>query len=152
VSVFEGAVRVSGTLELGARGLSLSPRRLAAITAAAQRAFPGWEMPAQPADWAGMRPLSSDGLPFVGAVPGFEGLHLATGHAMLGITLGPLTGRLIADLLLDGASNELLTAFDPRRALRASGRRSAAAGAATEAEAEAEAGRGKAQATTGGFR
>jgi D-amino-acid dehydrogenase len=99
-----------------------------------------------------MRPLSSDGLPFVGAVPGFEGVHLATGHAMLGITLGPLTGRLIADLLLDGASNELLTAFDPRRALRASGRRSAAAGAATEAEAEAEAGRGKAQATTGGFR
>jgi D-amino-acid dehydrogenase len=64
-----------------------------------------------------MRPLSSDGLPFVGAVAGLDGLHLATGHAMLGITLGPLTGELIAGRLLDGASDELLAAFDPARAV-----------------------------------
>jgi D-amino-acid dehydrogenase len=119
VSVFDGAVRVSGTLELGARGLSLSGRRLAAITAAAQRALPGWQMPPQPRDWAGMRPLSPDGLPYVGAVPGLDGLHLAAGHAMLGITLGPLTGELIAELMLDGTSNELLAAFDPARVLTA---------------------------------
>ena len=54
----------------GRPGLSLSARRLAAITAAAQRALPGWRMPAQPLDWAGMRSLSPDGLPFIGPVPG----------------------------------------------------------------------------------
>ena len=118
ISVFDAGVRVSGTLELGARGLALSGRRLAAITAAAQRALPGWRMPARRRDWAGMRPLSPDGLPFIGPVPGLEGVHLATGHATLGITLAPLTGELIAGRVLDGAHDELLAAFDPARALR----------------------------------
>ena len=118
ISVFDAGVRVSGTLELGARGLALSGRRLAAITAAAQRALPGWRMPARRRDWAGMRPLSPDGLPLIGPVPGLEGVHLATGHATLGITLAPLTGELIAGRVLDGAHDELLAAFDPARALR----------------------------------
>ena len=116
VSVYEEGVRVSGTLELGARGLSLSARRLQAITAAAQRALPGWQMPAQPRDWAGMRSLSPDGLPYIGPAPGLEGVHLATAHATLGITLAPLTGELLAAMLLDGARDELTSAFDPARA------------------------------------
>ena len=117
ISAFDGAVRVSGTLELGARGLALSHRRLAAITTAAQQALPGWEMPRQPMDWAGMRSLSTDGLPFIGPVTGWDGIHLAAGHGTLGITLGPLTGELLADLLLDGRRDELLAAFDPARAI-----------------------------------
>ena len=118
ISAFEEGVRVSGTLELGARSLALSPRRLAALTAAAQRALPGWQMPPQPRDWAGMRSLSPDGLPYIGPVPGLDGVHLATAHGTLGITLAPLTGQLLAGLLLDGAGDELLGAFDPGRALR----------------------------------
>jgi D-amino-acid dehydrogenase len=118
ISVYEEGVRVSGTLELGARNLSLSSRRLSAITAAAQKALPGWQMPAQPRDWAGMRSLSPDGLPYIGPVPGLDGVHLATGHATLGITLAPLTGEMVAGMLLDGARDELLSAFDPARAIR----------------------------------
>ncbi len=117
ISPFEEGVRVSGTLELAARGLSLSARRLQAITAAAQAALPGWRMPAHPLDWAGMRSLSPDGLPYVGALPGLDGAHLATAHGTLGITLAPLTGELIAAILLDGARDELLSAFDPARAI-----------------------------------
>jgi D-amino-acid dehydrogenase len=117
ISVFDEGVRVSGTLELGARGLTLSARRLEAITAAAQAALPGWRMPAQPRDWAGMRSLSPDGLPFIGPVPGLDGVHLATAHGTLGITLAPLTGELLATMLLDGARNDLLAAFDPARAI-----------------------------------
>ena len=117
VSVFDEGVRVSGTLELGARSLALSPRRLEAITAAARKALPGWEMPAQPRDWAGMRSLSPDGLPFIGPVPGMDGVHLAAGHGTLGITLAPLTGELLAGMLLDGAGDELLSAFAPARAV-----------------------------------
>lgn len=118
ISVFDDAVRVSGTLELGARGLALSNRRLQAITAAAQRAVPGWRMPPRRRDWAGMRSLSPDGLPYIGAVPGLPGVHLATAHGTLGITLAPLTGELLAGMLRDGASDELLGAFDPARAIR----------------------------------
>jgi len=120
VSVYDGGVRISGTLELGARDLSLSTRRLAAITAATQRALPGWRMPEAPRDWAGMRSLSPDGLPYIGAVPGLDGVHLATAHATLGITLAPVTGELVAERLLEGTRGELLSAFDPARALRRS--------------------------------
>jgi D-amino-acid dehydrogenase len=118
ISAFDGGVRVSGTLELGAQGLALSSRRLAAITAGAQRAMPGWRMPSDPQDWAGMRSLSPDGLPLLGAVPGQPGLHVATAHATLGITLAPATGELMAGLLLDGIRDPLLDAFDPARFAR----------------------------------
>ena len=125
ISVFDGGVRVSGTLELGARELSLSERRLTALTASARRALPGWRMPTESHDWAGMRSLSPDGLPFIGPLPGHDGLHLASGHGTLGITLSPLTGELLAGLLVDGvprldaARREVLEAFDPARTLRA---------------------------------
>jgi D-amino-acid dehydrogenase len=119
ISAYDGGVRVSGTLELGARGLALSSRRLAAITAGAQRAMPGWRMPPDPQDWAGMRSMSPDGLPLIGPVPGRPGLHVATGHATLGITLAPATGELVAGLLLAGTRDPLLAAFDPARFVRA---------------------------------
>jgi D-amino-acid dehydrogenase len=118
VSVFDHGVRISGTLELGARTLALSARRLQAITRAARRALPGWPMASPPLDWAGMRSLSPDGLPFIGRIPGRDGIHLAVGHATLGITLAPLSGELMAAQLLDGKHDELLSAFDPARALR----------------------------------
>ena len=119
ISAFEGGVRVSGTLELGAQGLALSVRRLAAITAGAQRAMPSWRMPSDPQDWAGMRSRSPDGLPLLGAVPGKPGLLVATAHATLGITLAPATGELVSGLLLDGRQDPLLRAFDPARFARA---------------------------------
>ena len=118
ISVFEEGVRVSGTLELGARSLALSPRRLRAITVAAQEALPGWRMPPRPRDWAGMRSLSPDGLPYIGPVPGLGGVHLATAHGTLGIALAPLTGELLTRMLVDGAGNDLLGPFNPGRAIR----------------------------------
>ena len=66
-----------------------------------------------------MRSLSPDGLPFIGPVPGMDGVHLAAGHATLGITLAPLTGELLAGMLLDGAGGELLRPSPrPRRCQR----------------------------------
>jgi D-amino-acid dehydrogenase len=77
--------------------------------------MPGWRMPPDPEDWAGMRSLSPDGLPLIGAVPGRPGLHVATAHATLGITLAPATGELVAGVLVDGIQDPLLRAFDPAR-------------------------------------
>ena len=49
--------------------------------------------------WRGLRPCTPDGLPYLGRAPGFENLTVAAGHAMIGISLGPVTGRLVADLV-----------------------------------------------------
>lgn len=63
--------------------------------------------------WAGLRPVSADGLPLLGRVPGWDNVHLATGHGRNGILLTPVTGALLADHLLHDAP--LPAAFDPAR-------------------------------------
>ncbi len=54
--------------------------------------------------WAGLRPVTPDGRPVIGADPEVAGLWYATGHGRQGILLGPITGEIIRDLLLDGAT------------------------------------------------
>lgn len=63
----------------------------------------------------GLRPLSADGLPIIGPVEGIDGVYLATGHGPTGLTLGPYTGKLVAQLVLDGAAEHDLAPFDPLR-------------------------------------
>jgi D-amino-acid dehydrogenase len=52
-----------------------------------------------PTAWAGLRPLTPDSLPIVGLHPAEERIILAAGHGQLGVTLGPVTGQLVADLM-----------------------------------------------------
>ena len=47
--------------------------------------------------WSGLRPCTPDGLPCIGSVPGLANVTVATGHAMLGLSLGPVTGQLVVD-------------------------------------------------------
>ena len=62
------------------------------------------------------RPVTEDGLPLIGAVPGIAGAYLATGHSVWGILNAPATGEAIADLLIDGAPSAVdLSPFDPAR-------------------------------------
>ncbi|MGH2968978.1 MAG: FAD-dependent oxidoreductase, partial [Solirubrobacteraceae bacterium] len=71
----------------------------------------------------GLRPVAPDGVPIVGAVPGHEGLFVATAHAMLGVTLAPSTGEALAPLVLEDRLVPQLAAlgldrFDRRAALQ----------------------------------
>jgi glycine oxidase len=66
--------------------------------------------------WAGLRPGSSDGRPFLGATP-IDGYLVAAGHYRNGILLAPITARAIADLVLNGRSDVALTPFSPGRGL-----------------------------------
>jgi glycine/D-amino acid oxidase-like deaminating enzyme len=62
------------------------------------------------------RPVTQDGLPLIGPVPGLKGIYVATAHSVWGILNAPATGEALADLLLDGAARNLdLSAFDPGR-------------------------------------
>jgi D-amino-acid dehydrogenase len=50
--------------------------------------------------WYGYRPCSPDGLPYIGAVPTYNNLYIGTGHGMMGMSLGPATGKLLAEQIL----------------------------------------------------
>ncbi len=61
------------------------------------------------------RPVTADGLPLIGAVPGARGAYVATGHSVWGILNAPATGEAMAELILDGAATLDLSPFDPAR-------------------------------------
>ena len=65
--------------------------------------------------WHGLRPCSPDGLPFIGRSRRFENLVIATGHGMMGVSLGPATGRVVCDLLEGAKPAIAIEAFDVHR-------------------------------------
>ena len=101
----DGFVRFAGTLEFSGLNEEMRRARLEQLTNAAGRYFKGMRDAAPVSEWCGLRPCLPDGLPAVGLVPRVPGLFLATGHAMMGLTLGPVTGHLVAELVLDGKSS-----------------------------------------------
>ena len=114
---FDGSVRLAGTMELSGLNETIRPERVAAIARAAAGCLRDW--PADPAlattVWPGMRPMTPDGLPAIGLLPGYGNLAVASGHAMLGVTLAPATGEAIAELLTSGQAPDVLSPFDPAR-------------------------------------
>jgi D-amino-acid dehydrogenase len=117
-SPYRGALRVAGTVEITSPDPAVDRRRVAAVRRAATRYLPGWDRGQGAVEWMGMRPFLPDGLPAIGRAPGYDNLYVAAGHGMLGITLGPVTGAAIADLMCSGRSDVDLTPFDPARFAR----------------------------------
>ncbi|MDQ3953653.1 MAG: FAD-dependent oxidoreductase [Actinomycetota bacterium] len=113
---FDGAVRFAGTMEFSGINTDVNRTRVAAIEKAARRYLTGWTDDARGRAWAGMRPMTPDGLPVIGRVAG--NVTVASGHAMLGVTLAPVTGEAVADVI-DGGAPEVLRPFDPLRFHRA---------------------------------
>jgi D-amino-acid dehydrogenase len=100
-------VRFAGTMEFSGENRVMRPARLRQLTAAARGAFPALGSARPVSEWCGLRPVSLDGLPIVGPLPDLEGVHVATGHGMLGLTLGPVTGDMIARAILAGGDLRL---------------------------------------------
>lgn len=95
-------VRFAGTMEFSGMNHALRPERLRQLSRAARDAFPALGTARPNSQWVGLRPMSVDGLPIVGTLGGVDGLFVATGHGMLGLTLGPVTGEIVANLVLAG--------------------------------------------------
>jgi D-amino-acid dehydrogenase len=106
---------LAGTLELGAKDLRLSGRRVASIDKAGRRYLREWPAGGARNAWAGFRPLLPDGLPAIGPVPGHDGLHVATGHGMLGVTLAPATAEVLAPAVLGAEPSLELAPFSIAR-------------------------------------
>ena len=117
LSPYDGGVRVAGVFELGARDASAPRGAGHKLLAAARPYLAGWlpETDGPVEAWAGLRPATPDGLPLIGALPGLDGVFLATGHGMLGVTLAPATAALLAPLVLERRSAPELAPFDPGR-------------------------------------
>ncbi|EKX56934.1 FAD-dependent oxidoreductase [Cereibacter sphaeroides] len=99
-----GRLRVAGTVELGGLTAPPSPHRIARLVAGARAIFP--HLPEPTRSWMGFRPSMPDSLPVIGpSAAGPEILH-AYGHGHIGLTLAPITARIVADLL-DAKTPEL---------------------------------------------
>ena len=117
-STFGNALRIAGVFDLTGIDLTLRRRRIEAILRSAAPYFRDWEPEDVELEWAGLRPYPPDGLPVIGPAPGRKGLYVATGHGRMGITLAPVTGKLVAGMVLDGASPPELEPFRIERFLR----------------------------------
>jgi D-amino-acid dehydrogenase len=111
----DGFVRFAGTLEFSGVNHNIRRPRLEQLTNASKRYLNGADQAASRSEWCGLRPCMPDGLPAIGPVSRYPGLFIATGHAMLGLTLGPITGKLISECLLDGSSSIALAGLSPER-------------------------------------
>jgi D-amino-acid dehydrogenase len=105
-------LRLSGTLELAGLDLSVSERRVEAIRTGAQRWFRNLRARKELETWAGLRPCLPDGLPAIGRL---GRTVVATGHAMKGVSLAPITGRLVAQLVAGEQPDHDLGPFRPDR-------------------------------------
>jgi D-amino-acid dehydrogenase len=92
----------------------LDPRRIEAIVAAARPLLRGADLDDRRDEWVGSRPCTRDGLPLIGATRS-PNVYAAGGHGMWGITLGPATGSLLAEMIATGRRPAELAPFNPLR-------------------------------------
>ncbi|MBB5018403.1 D-amino-acid dehydrogenase [Chitinivorax tropicus] len=95
---FDNRIRVGGMAELSGYDLSLNPKRRATLEMVVNDLFPGGGDIAAATFWTGLRPMTPDGTPMIGATP-YANLSLNTGHGTLGWTMACGSGRLLADLI-----------------------------------------------------
>jgi D-amino-acid dehydrogenase len=113
------SLRFGGTMELAGLDESINPVRAQAIIHSVPNYLPDFH----PDDfrdvpvWRGLRPCSPDGLPYLGRVGRYANLSVAAGHAMLGVSLGPITGKLLAQVLVGEKPAIAIGALSPDRYL-----------------------------------
>ena len=117
VTPMDGALRFGGTMEMAGIDERINPRRVRGIICAVPDYFPAFQesdfSDIQP--WSGLRPCSPDGMPYIGRTQRWKNLTIATGHAMMGLSLAPATGRIVADVLAGERSPVALELLSPDR-------------------------------------
>ncbi|MFM8359733.1 MAG: NAD(P)/FAD-dependent oxidoreductase [Verrucomicrobiota bacterium] len=117
VTPMGSTLRFGGTLEIAGLNEDINPVRVRGII----RSVPGYYPDFQPEDfagiqpWRGLRPCSPDGLPYVGRPRRYGNLVVATGHAMMGLSLAPITGRVVAALVSGTSPSFDLSLLSPDR-------------------------------------
>lgn len=110
-------LRMGGTMEISGLGSPTLMKRVNSIFSAAKSYYPNLpvEFPKPEKIWSGLRPLSPDGLPYIGRHSAYKNLVIAGGHAMLGISLAAATGKLIEEIIAHKKTSIDTSAFDVER-------------------------------------
>ncbi len=108
-------LRFAGTLELSGLHGRIRPRRVNAIRKAAREYLILPERMPEGHVWQGLRPVPPDGMPYIGRSKRVGNLIVATGHAMLGLSMGPITGKLVSELVQDLPLSLPLDGFEVER-------------------------------------
>ena len=115
---FDDRIRLGGTMEFGGDHPPFDARRIESIITSMRR-FLDLDWDERFDTWAGSRPMSADGLPFMGRPKRWRNVVVSAGHGMFGLTLAPPSGVAISELIMTGRSSTDISAFDPdRSALR----------------------------------
>jgi D-amino-acid dehydrogenase len=117
ITPMNGALRFGGTMEIAGLNEDINPVRVRGIIKSVPKYFPDFT-PEDFADvkpWCGLRPCSPDGLPYLGRTRKFENLTIATGHAMMGLSLGPISGRLVSEIVSGEKPSFDLSLLNPDR-------------------------------------
>jgi D-amino-acid dehydrogenase len=117
VTPMDGMLRFGGTMEIAGLNETITARRVQGIIKAALRYFPEFKEEdfAGIAPWRGLRPCSPDGMPYLGRTQRWQNVVVATGHAMMGLSMGPVSGLVAAQVLDGEAPSHDLTLLAPDR-------------------------------------
>lgn len=117
VTPMKGFTRLGGTMEFSGINQIIRKERVEAIARAAQQYYPDLEIHTEDkaAAQSGLRPVTPDGLPYIGRSAKYQNLCFATGHAMMGWSLGPATGLLISEVIDDKKTSMDIEPFSPDR-------------------------------------
>ncbi|WP_299565667.1 FAD-binding oxidoreductase [uncultured Mycolicibacterium sp.] len=107
-------LRIAGMMEFRSVDAPMDPRRIQVLRNAASELLNGAHLDDRQDEWVGARPCTADGLPLIGATTSPR-VFAAGGHGMWGITLGPVTGRLLAEQITTGRTPDALRAVNPLR-------------------------------------
>ncbi|QIK62705.1 FAD-binding oxidoreductase [Leucobacter viscericola] len=94
-----GRLRIVGMMEFGSHPEHLNRQKLEVLTRAASGVISGADWQNRTEEWVGARPMTADGMPLLGAIPNRHEVLVAAGHNMHGLSLGPVTGEVLADLV-----------------------------------------------------
>ena len=110
-------IRFGGTMEITSTKTPPRLERVEGLLAAVKRFYPEFDvaMPGMDKIWWGYRPCSADGLPYLGKTRQWKNLVMATGHSMLGLSLGAGTGKLVDEIINEQKLSMDIQPFDPNR-------------------------------------
>jgi D-amino-acid dehydrogenase len=110
-------LRIGGTLELGSTSTTIDQNRMKGIMDSIPKYYHNLnvETPDDSKIWVGYRPCTPDGLPYIGRVPGLKNTIVATGHGMMGMSMGPASGKLVSEIALQNRTSIDISLFKTDR-------------------------------------
>lgn len=117
ITPMDGHMRYGGTMEIAGINNTININRVKGIIESVPKYFPNLQvaLPETKDIWYGFRPCSPDGLPYIGRSKKLSNVIIAGGHSMMGLSLGPATGKLVAEMANEERLSVKADAFDPER-------------------------------------